>query len=264
MRDLADHGWMSPGHFCTLPAPTAVDLREFAERLRALAKDIFQGGQDNFFASAEAGRLRHPLVTDWYFRACCFEDEEQQRFFYKAWMLLGDVASEAADSPYERLESLAIDVDELAATIDPQHATASVVKVEADDSAFVAAKTPPESQVTETEEMVFGWADILTAAKRPVSTSEQRRIRRMNQLFKGPIITDGHPRAVKVKLLEWLKWLQERKVEIDGVNDDEQAREREAVETANVQTPFGRNGIVAHEIGGSVTPRKGRTSTNQT
>ena len=122
LREFIDTAPVSPGHFCTLSAPTADGLRYLAERLRTLAKDIFQGGQDNHFVSAEAGKLRHPLITDWYNRACCFQDKEQQRFFFKAWLLLGDVASVPADSLRERLQSLATDVDELAATIDPQSA----------------------------------------------------------------------------------------------------------------------------------------------
>ncbi|MCX7422483.1 MAG: hypothetical protein NT013_23470 [Planctomycetia bacterium] len=128
------------------------------------------------------------------------------------------------------------------------------------DSGIVAAKTPLSPDATEAEEMLFGWADILDAVRRPINDSEQRRIRRLNKIFKGPIITDGQPRAVKSKLLEWLKVLASRKTEIDDANDDEQVRECDAVKSANIQTPFGMSGIVAHEIGGSVKSRRGEKS----
>ncbi|MBC7818183.1 MAG: hypothetical protein IAG10_14950 [Planctomycetaceae bacterium] len=100
------------------PAPTSPELRQLADQLRALAKAIFQG-QDNRFVTEDAKRIPNPLVTGWYTRAVAWKDNEQQRLFHTVCTLLGNIAWGVADSPRERLESLATDVDELAATIDP-------------------------------------------------------------------------------------------------------------------------------------------------
>lgn len=127
MREMVEDAPGSPGHFCTLPAPNPESLCEFAKRLRSLAKDISRGGLDNHFVKAEAVALQNPVIRDWYFRACCFRDTEQQRFFLPAWLLIGEIASATADSPCERLKSLATDVDELVAMIAPQSASVDAV-----------------------------------------------------------------------------------------------------------------------------------------
>jgi hypothetical protein len=103
-------------------SPTADELRDFAKLLWTLAKSIHQGGPDNQFVRTEAERIRHPLVAGWYKPLLEREDYEQQRVLDMGSRLLGDIASGTADSPRERLESLASDVDELSATIDPQPA----------------------------------------------------------------------------------------------------------------------------------------------
>ena len=111
-----------------IPAPTSPELRKLGERLRALAKAIFQSGENNRFVIADAGRIPHPLVTGWYTRAVAWKDNEQQRLFHTICTLLGDLAWGTANSPRERLESLATDVDELAVTIDSQPATVETLE----------------------------------------------------------------------------------------------------------------------------------------
>lgn len=118
---------------------TADELRDLAKLLRALDKEIFQGGQNTPFVSAEAERIRQPILCGWYnpLPGLGRREHKQQRLFDKVGGLLGEITSGTAGSPRERLASLAADVDELVATIDPQPATIETV----DDSASVAAET---------------------------------------------------------------------------------------------------------------------------
>lgn len=156
-----------------------------------------------------------------------------------------------------------------AATGSPRVSKAADPVCEGNQSAAVqtSVKLPAElvsngtTANTETPEMLFGWAEILKAVHRPNNNDERRRVSRLNKLNGGPIITDGQPRTNKARLLEWWKSLESRKSEIDGANDEEQVRERDAVktvETDDAQYPFGRDATVTPAIGGSVKPRRGR------
>lgn len=102
------------------PAPTANELRVLAKRLRAVAKAIFQSGKlDIPFVKGECAAIPHPLVTGWYTRANAWDDKEQKRLFGTICSLLAKMYSgQAAESPTERLESLATDVDALAVTLE--------------------------------------------------------------------------------------------------------------------------------------------------
>lgn len=126
------------------PAPTATELRSLADRLRKLAKAIFQSGKwDTPFVKVECATIPHPLVTGWFTRANARQDKEQKRLFETVCSLLGKIYSGGViESPHERLESLASDVEELAATIEPWSETAATVG----DSVSVTTKTPDGEQ----------------------------------------------------------------------------------------------------------------------
>ena len=127
---------------------TADELRDLAKLLRGLDKEIFQGGQNTPFVSAEAERIRHPIVYGWYdpLPGLGRREHEQQRLFDKVGGLLGEIASRTADSPRERLKSLATDVDELVAKIDPQSAT---VELDGDPKFATEVGAKPKAPKTE-------------------------------------------------------------------------------------------------------------------
>ena len=127
------------------PGPTAAELRELAERLRAIAKAIFQNGKlDIPFVKNEFATIFSPLVAGWYTRANALHDEEQKRLFEAVASLVKLRSGVAVDSPVERLKSIADDCDALAATLDPQPVT---VEADGDSKPVVVLGLPP--QITE-------------------------------------------------------------------------------------------------------------------
>ncbi|MFM9966128.1 MAG: hypothetical protein ACKV2Q_33535 [Planctomycetaceae bacterium] len=104
------------------PAPTTNELQDLAKRLRKLAKGIFQNGvKTDSHTKSEVGRMLDPLqIQGWHSRAVVWQDVEQQRLFRAVACLLSEIFRKCADSPVERLQSVATDVDALAATLEPQ------------------------------------------------------------------------------------------------------------------------------------------------
>ncbi len=101
---------------------TVDELRDLTKLLRTLETDIFQGGANIPSVSVEAERIRLPILNGWYKPLFAFGrcDSEQQRLFDKVGGLLSEIELGTAESPRERLASLAADVDKLVAKIDPQ------------------------------------------------------------------------------------------------------------------------------------------------
>ncbi len=60
-RDMVEFALRKPRSIVPVEA-TADELRDLAKLLRALEREIFQGGQNTPFVSAEAERIRHPIV----------------------------------------------------------------------------------------------------------------------------------------------------------------------------------------------------------
>ena len=241
------------------PAPTSSELRKLADQLRALAKAIFQG-QDNRFVTQDAKRIPNPLVTGWYTRAVAWKDNEQQRLFHTVCTLLGSIAWGTADSPRERLESLATDIDELAAMLERQPATVET----ADDSAFVTAKTPDGEQQPLNAPKVYlsSWRELLDALGKDNNTTERRHVRAAHKKFPGPIIMPTHggqPTVVKTDLLVWWNGLEDRYREEATVRDSLLADRSATLEN---QFDLGRGEhteTVVPDIAGRVKRRRGST-----
>ena len=120
-------------------------------------------------------------------------------------------------------------------------------------------QSSPEAQPATTEpgepaDWVIGWRaihDILRLGELwPKTTYQERRkrLKRLNESWEGPIIIGPKGRQPKVsrsKLLEWWNHLGE-KVE------SEEAKQQDAAATVAAQYPYGRDGIVCPDIGGSV------------
>ncbi len=98
------------------PGPSATELHELADRLRELAKAVFQRQDKRFLKDRAASILRAQDIQGWYTRAVAREDKEQTRLFHTILVWLGRICFKPADSPTrEQWESLANDVDSLAA-----------------------------------------------------------------------------------------------------------------------------------------------------
>lgn len=124
-----------------LPAPTAVELRDLAKRLRVIAKAIFQSGKlDIPFVKNEFATIFSPLVVGWYTRAIGWDDEEQKRLFEAVASLVKLRSGVAVDSPVERLTSIADDCDALATTLYPQPVTVTPQPVKPSDKEIALAR----------------------------------------------------------------------------------------------------------------------------
>jgi hypothetical protein len=108
------------------------------------------------------------------------------------------------------------------------------------------------------KEYLFGWGDILDAVGMKNTPEDRGKVQRLNDNYQGPIMTKGQgsqPRAEKTKLVAW--W--------DGLEGQwEKSAQKQSDRDATVKAThnFGREGIVAPEIKGSVKRRRGSASPN--
>jgi len=119
------------------------------------------------------------------------------------------------------------------------------------------SKAPEEerseaAQLPRPKQYLFGWPEILDALGRKDSKEERARIKRLNELHVGPIITPGkggQPKVDKVTLLEWWNGLEERFAEVAQRRADAQA-------TIQAGHEYGRDGRVLPDISGDEKRRR--------
>jgi hypothetical protein len=102
-------------------------------------------------------------------------------------------------------------------------------------------------------EHLKGWKEICAAVE--VKYSDRERVRSSNIEFAGPIVigkTGKSPRAEKSQLINWWDDLHKVYQASAQKSQEQQAEHRERQISAEAQHNYGRDGIVATEIGGSI------------
>jgi len=116
----------------------------------------------------------------------------------------------------------------------------------------ILSESQPPAHITvplPVENLLIGWPEILDAIRR--KKEHRKLVERLNRLLDGPIKTrqGGSPLASHRLLIEWWNGLIDRWEE----TDQKEINTRTSVEN---QHPYGRDGTVVHDIGGSIKPRK--------
>lgn len=100
---------------------------------------------------------------------------------------------------------------------------------------------------------LWGWTEILDAVGMKDNTENRRQVRRLNDLFDGPIVVVGSgskPQAInKTNLLAW--WNR-----LDDLHRELQQQERDKQATAADSYSYGSGGTVVPNIAGAVKKRR--------
>ena len=120
----------------------------------------------------------------------------------------------------------------------------------ADDSAFVAANTPPELP----KKLLFGWPEILDALTLTNDDTSRNRVSRLNDAHSGPIIVGSQGKQPMVdadKLIPWWNNLERLHAESVQHTTDKAATVAESYQ-------HGKEGEVVPAIAGHVQERRGK------
>ncbi len=115
-----------------------------------------------------------------------------------------------------------------------------------------AAKVPRDTKAIEVKSYLTDWRAILVALQYKDNRENQRKVRKLNKDYAGPIIIGqkgAQPKVEKAELLEWWNGLERQW-------QDSQQRQRDAKATVSNQHDFGRTGTVVPDIAGGVQKRR--------
>lgn len=139
--------------------------------------------------------------------------------------------------PRQVYEELAEDVGRLAEYVEAE---------QAEDG----SENQPASGVP--AENLFGWYEIAEAVGRRNDRSERDRIKRLNDMYGGPIVVPkqgAQPVVRKSELVKWWNGLADRAAELQQRDADRQG-------TVEFQHEYGRDGTVVPEVNGEVKKRR--------
>lgn len=111
---------------------------------------------------------------------------------------------------------------------------------------------PPAADPGPPDKLLTTWRMILDALELTHNQEERQRVKGLNEHYAGPLVNRGRgkqPAVEKRKLLDWWNHLE-------GTMQDKAHQKAGAKHEAEASHPYGREGTVAPEIGGSHKKRR--------